>query len=359
LRIAHWQAFSPICPRCLRESGTQQPLRLLTDHDPGADTLRWGFAVCPHTACQQRYPIIDGVPVLVPDLPEYLQGWGGQILLRDDLDPDVAALVADALPAGDGFQLMRQYLSTYAWDGYSEFDPDLAPARRCGESSAVASVEAALAGLAPAELSAADLLDLGCGAGRSTFELARRSEGLVLGIERNFAFARLAQRILLDGTVCYPLRRTGVVYEERRYPVGFADAERVDFWVCDAAALPFPGGRIHGLVGFNLLDSVASPVELLAAIERVLITGGFAALTSPFEWREDVTPRQAWLGGHSSHAAPGGDPVEVLRRLLATETYGLQRLRIEHERDGLRWCTRIDDRAVTEYTTYLARLRKD
>jgi len=359
LRIAHWQAFSPICPRCLRESGAEHPLELLPDHHPGSAIVRQGFAVCPGAACQQRYPIVDGVPVLVPDLLEYLRGWAAQILLRDDLDPAVTALMADALPAGDGFQLMRQYLSTYAWDAYSEFDADLTPELRCAESSAVTSVEAALVGLPPAESASGHLLDLGCGAGRSTFELARRGDGLVLGIERNYAFARLAQRILLDGTVRYPLRRTGVVYEERCYPVHFADADRVDFWVCDAAALPFRGDSIAGLVGFNVLDSVESPVELLASIARVLVGGGFAALTSPFEWREDVTPREAWLGGHSAHAAPGGDPVEVLRRLLVADAYGLEQLRIEHEQDGLRWRTRIDDRAVTEYATYLVRLRKD
>lgn len=354
MRIAHWQAFSPLCPRCLRTTGAERPLTLLPE--PVLDTVRQGFAACPDAACQQRYPIVDGVPILVPDLLDYLRGWAAQILLRDDLEAGVTALVADALPAGDGFQLMRQYLSTYAWDAYSEFDPELAPALRCVESSAVPGVDAALEQLASVHGS---MLDLGCGAGRSTFELARRVDGLVLGIERNYAFARLAQRILLDGVVSYPLRRTGVVYEERRYPVHFLDAERVDFWVCDAAALPFGNGRIDGVVGLNLLDSVESPAELLASIERVLVTGGFAGLTSPFEWREDVTPRQAWMGGHSSYTASGGDPVAVLKRMLISEVYGLQRLRIEHERDALHWRTRIDDRAATEYTLYLARLRKD
>ena len=58
-------------------------------------------------------------------------------------------------------------------------------------------------------------IDLGCSVGRSTFVLAGRCDGPVLGVDVNFSMLRLAARVLRSGVVRYPRRRVGIVYDRR------------------------------------------------------------------------------------------------------------------------------------------------
>ena len=86
-----------------------------------------------------------------------------------------------------------------------------------------------------------------------------RPRNWCLGIDLNFAMLRLASEVLRTGRVSYPRRRVGVVYDRREFPARFANAESVDFWACDAAALPFPAGTFSLAVNMNVLDCVSSP----------------------------------------------------------------------------------------------------
>ena len=111
------------------------------------------------------------------------------------------------------------------------------------------------------------IIDTGCSVGRSSFELARRSKDLVLGVDLNFAMLRVASEVLRHGTVRYPRRRAGLVYERREIPVSLEGSERVDFWACDAAALPFPPGTFVLALNLNVLDCVYGPRDLLVSVE--------------------------------------------------------------------------------------------
>ena len=103
------------------------------------------------------------------------------------------------------------------------------------------------------------VLDLGCGAGRTAFDLAaRHPEALVLGIDVNLALLRLAHGAA-RGRISYPRRRIGLVYDRRAFAVDLPGAARVDFWACDAAALPVEPGTADLITALNLLDCVAGP----------------------------------------------------------------------------------------------------
>src|SRR5690606_26253462 len=107
-------------------------------------------------------------------------------------------------------------------------------------------------------------LDVGCSMGRPAFELAERRAGLVLGVDLNFAMLRVASRALREGVARYPRRRVGLVYDRREVPLSFPGAERVDFWACDALALPFADDTFALATSFNVLDCVVDPRDHLA-----------------------------------------------------------------------------------------------
>src|SRR5207248_3326117 len=136
------------------------------------------------------------------------------------------------------------------------------------------------------------------------------------GVDLNFAMLRLAAEVLRQGKVRYTRRRTGLVYDRRESPAHFANGQQVDFWVCDAAALPFSSATFSLAVSLNVLVCVYAPRELLASIARVLKDGGKAVVASPYDWSPAATPLEGWLGGHSQRPPIAGSCEVVLRTLL-------------------------------------------
>jgi len=103
------------------------------------------------------------------------------------------------------------------------------------------------------------LLDVGCGPGNMTLELAARvgGSGKVVGVD-----AHSAQ---------FPPNS----------PVPFAAP--VEFKTMDAYQLDFPAGTFDGVFSHALLEHLARPLDFLAQAHRVLKVGGFVALRSP-DW---------------------------------------------------------------------------
>lgn len=335
------------------------PIALTTVLEEDKHGILQGVLQCTGNTCYQEYPILDGIPVLVPNVRAYLSDNLAYLTARDDLTEPIEGILGDAAGPGTWFDAARQHLSTYVWDSYGDLDP----AESVGgvrPGSAVRCMERGLELLgAPFE---EPVLDVGCAVGRTTFELAARTEGLVLGVDVNFSHLRLAQRILREKTVRYPRRRVGVVYDRREFPVEFAGAARADFWVCDAMALPFGTGSFGLLLGLNVLDSVASPVAFLGAVEDGLRPGAHAILSAPYDWSAAVTPAEAWIGGHSQRGPHRGSSDSLLRALLTDDAHpqSLPSLQLISE-DEVPWQTRLHDRSTVSYRAHLvvARATKD
>ncbi len=221
---------------------------------------------------------------------------------------------------------------------------------------------------------AIDVIDIGCATGGVCLRLAellgddlsatakqRNADALVLGIDINIGMLRIAQWVIRTGLAKYPLRREGLVYDHQEVqisPMARAHAHRVDFWCCDALALPIASRSVAACVALNTLDSVASPVGLLAELARVTQTKGRVLLASPFDWNASVTPVENWLGGHSQRAEHAGESARVLAMLLSNgddSTRGvgvLAQLRVL-ARDDMDWAVRLHARATTIYKTHL------
>jgi SAM-dependent methyltransferase/uncharacterized protein YbaR (Trm112 family) len=359
VRRGHFAAFAPHCPHCVRSGAGQQVLVLAEVRAERADEVISGVLHCPNPACQHEYPIIDGIPVIVPDLRKLLTERGIELLLRDDLDPVLESMFGDAMGPGGWFDVMRQTVSCYAWDGWADLDPEegegVAGPMGGPPPGAVLRCLDRLLEMAGPVAGGARVLDVGCGAGRTAFGLAERhAEALVLGVDMNLGLLRLAQGAL-RGTVSYPRRRIGLVYDRRRFAVALGGAERVDFWACDALALPFAAGSVDLVAALNVLDCVAEPARLLAGLAEAVREDGRLLLASPYDWSVGATPMETWIGGHSQRAGHRGAAEPFLRALLTAGAHpqSVSGLRVLAEEAAWPWQTRLHERSTISYRSHL------
>lgn len=325
MRRGHFDALRPVCPLC------RAPLTIGTVvRECGADVLE-GIVVCTNHACLREYPVIDGIPIFIAAIRAWIASNPLQVLQRGDLSPELESLLGDAQGPASAFDVVRQHVSTYAADYEAEVQPLVARAL-------------AMLGEAPP----GPAIDLGCAAGRGTLELAARTERLTLGVDLNFAMLRVASAVLREGRVRYPRRRAGLVYDRRDFAVGVAAPERIDFWCCDAAALPLPDATFAAATALNLVDCVAAPRELLAEAARVVAPGGAAVFATPYDWSPGATPVEQWLGGHSQRSADAGASEPVLRTALAASGFEIV------AEEEVTWRVRLHERSSVEYAVHLA-----
>lgn len=348
MRRRHFEALRPVCPVCRSGRSEEIPLVLAVILREEDGHVLEGTLRCASPSCLREYPILDGVPLVLANLRGYVAASIDQIQAREDLAAETESLLGDCCGPGSAFDTTRQHLSTYAWDHYGDLDPQEVPADSFpGSVARVLERGLELAG----EVPDGPVLDIGCAVGRTAFELAARTGRLVLGTDLSFAMLRLASRALREGRVRYPLRRVGLVYDRRDFPVSFPASENVDFWACDALALPFAAGTFGLIAALNVLDCVQSPHDLLASLPRLLTDQGRAILSTPYDWSPAATPVEAWLGGHSQRGDTAGASEPVLRALLTPGAHpaSIEGLSILAEEPSLSWRVRMHERAAMEY----------
>ena len=370
MRRTHFEAFAPVCPVCA--GAARHSLLVLAEVARETDdAVLDGMLHCADPACQHEYPIIDGVPVIVADLGRLLSERGIELMLRDDLPASLESLLGDAIGPDTWLDVLRQTLSTYAWDSYAAFDPEehvFGPpdepqpgaATRClARLLELSGLQSAVAQRTPPLPVRA--VDLGCGAGGTSFALAASLPGaLVLGIDLHLGLLRLAAGAA-RGLVSYPRRRIGMVYDRRRFAVSLPGAERVDFWAADALALPLQQGVADVAVALNLLDCVADPRGLLASMAGLLAPRGAMLLATPFDWSTRATKPAAWIGGHSQRAAHAGAAEPFLRDLMTAGAHpqSLSGMNVLAEDSDFPWHTRLHARSSVRYRAHLLAASKD
>ncbi len=362
MRQRHFHELSPICPRCRTAGRGDIPIIIGAITRETAANIQEGVLHCPDDACRMEYPIIDGIPIIVPEVAKYLSDNLWHITLRNDLSPLLETILGDAAGPGSSFDATRYHLSSYAHDHWAEYDleetitADAAPAAARG--AVARCLTAGLDLLGPAPPSGPNL-DIGCAVGRSSVVLADRTQALTLGVDLNFSMLRLACQIVRTGEVTYPRRRIGVVYDRRSFHVPIPTPDLIDFWACDALALPFAASRFAVVTALNVLDCVSSPQTLLASIADLVSPGGGAILATPYDWSANVTQPQGWIGGHSQRGTANGAAEPQLRALLTPGGHPLssQRLRIAGEVTNFPWHVRLHDRSTVSYSTHLITAR--
>lgn len=324
MRRAHFDALRPVCPVC--RAGAIAIGHVIRED---GDDLIEGILSCTTAECLREYPVIDGIPILVGPIRAWLSANPLQVLLRDDLSPDLESLLGDVLGAGSPYDTIRQHTGIYAHDHYETH-------------SARSLLDRALQRAKPAGGYA---IDVGCSAGGTTFALAERVQQLTVGVDLNFAMLRIASRALREGRVRYARRRVGLVYDRHEVDVETPQRELVDFWCCDAATLPFADTTFALASSLNVIDCVGAPRETLHELARV---AGTIVLATPYDWSTSATPVESWLGGHSQRGPHRGASEPVLHKLLADAG-----LTVVDEESHLPWRVRLHERSSVDYDVHL------
>jgi len=275
MRRLHFDALKPICPACRRIALILEPGAQATSNSVVSGVLR-----CLDPDCGERFPVMVGVPILVPDVRGWLSANLPLVLASDVEDAAVEAVIGAALGPDAAHDISRAQQSRYAHDHYGDLfegEPDGAepPPGRARHCLAEA--------LRHLGVGRGPRLDTGCTAGRTSFDLAAAYDVPVLGVDLTWPLLRIGRGILDRGLLREPLRHGGGAYERRETYHFPPEADRVDFWIADAQALPFAANTFRLVVALNVRDCVADPARLVAEASRVTRPGGDIALATPID----------------------------------------------------------------------------
>lgn len=143
------------------------------------------------------------------------------------------------------------------------------------------------------------LLDVGCGPGTITVDLASRvAPGQVTAVEITSDALQLA-----------------------RTEAGSRDQGNVEFAVADIHALDFPDGAFDVVHAHQVLQHVADPVRALREMRRVSHPGGIVAARdsdyAAFAWFPRIPALDEWLALYQHAARANGGEPDAGRRLLS------------------------------------------
>lgn len=143
-------------------------------------------------------------------------------------------------------------------------------------------------------------LDLGCAAGRASFELARHFEQ-VTGVDFSARFIGLGVQLARTGLLRYALTDEGelVFFRERRLDALGLDAVRhqVEFLQGDACNLKPHLTGYDLILAANLIDRLYKPALFLGHVHERLNPGGLLVIATPCTWLAEHTARAEWIGG--------------------------------------------------------------
>lgn len=208
----------------------------------------------------------------------FFQHAGFRYVEAESLDPTPHAIY-------ETDNLVSQYLDMHFGDSY--FSTPNFP-KTCIEVCKVFFLEKSLV----------KALDLGCAVGRSAFELARYFNE-VDAIDFSARFIQQAVKIQQHEHTSYTLTTEGelVEYKEVALPTELIPYKnKISFVQGDACNLKPQFRNYNFIFCGNLLDRLYDPQLFLQEITQRVAKGGILALTSPYTWLEDFTPKAKWIG---------------------------------------------------------------
>lgn len=341
-----------ICPCCRHLSARGRELYSLSvgevlrstggEDDGTPEDIEEGILVCDNPSCQRRYPIIAGIPVVLPDLT----GFASKQLLALSCfhEPETLATFAAQGPDDAALPRMLEYLSIYLDAHFGDYAipaPD-GPEPGCGGTQ----LWHALSGCNAAPVERA--IELGCGVGRGLHILAEGAE-LTIGVELNFAALLYARWILRGETVRYARRTSGRHYQPASIHAPARSASAVQLVCGDALDPPLAPDSFQRVASLNVMDAVQSAHQHLSVVDGLCVPGGEVVLSSPFNWQSGIVAEDGRLDA--------ADPAQLLHDMLQSGRGLLSGYAISESRE-LRWRLRRDGRSAVSYFTHYLRAHK-
>jgi SAM-dependent methyltransferase len=311
-----------VCPGCRKLEGDRLELRTV---EQDGDAL-----AC---ECGRRYPIVDGVPIVLGDPGGSLRGELAGVV-EGDLSPETAALLVEHVGDDAPYARLLEHLSIYLdahWGDRASPPPDPGfGARELAER---------IRALAPVGRA----VELGCSVGRMVAELPAEH---VVGLDLQFGAVRRARRLLDGERVAYARRIAGRYYAPASIAAGdlAVPASRRALLCADVLDPPLIPAAYDRVVALNMLDSVARPRLLLSIMDGLCRPGGEIVLSSPYAWQSSVMEDDQRIGG----ADPARDVAEAIRSM----GYRLE------EQAEVPWTLRRDARSAVAYRVHYLRARK-
>jgi SAM-dependent methyltransferase/uncharacterized protein YbaR (Trm112 family) len=328
-----------VCPACRTRTPERRDMHTLSvdltvRQAPDGD-IEEGSLRCDNPSCARRFPIVDGIPLLVLDLARFSEIAGG-------ITPDVEVLLAQDGPDDAAWPRLLEHLSIYIdahWGDRAEPGPD-GPGAGFGLSALESRVTAR------AQMPVEQAVELGCSVGRASLALSRGA-AVVAAIDLSFGALRRARRLLRGEGVRYARRISGRHYSFATARAG-DEARNVVFVCADALDPPLAPSHFQRVLALNVLDSLRSPRQLLSVADGLCARGGEVLLSSPYAWQSGIVDEGERLGRDAAG--------EVRRRF--TEGRELEAPYSVEEEAELDWRLRKDSRSAVVYRTHFLRAKK-
>ncbi len=130
------------------------------------------------------------------------------------------------------------------------------------------------------------VLDIGCGVGRMTLEMARFDEvDYVIGLDSSALMIEEATKIANSQQSHTPIKVNFVSGKTTTAKIKLDwTVDNCDFIVGDAQQLALQESAFDLVLCLNVIDRVLKPIKVIEQIFRVLKSGGYLVIVDPYDW---------------------------------------------------------------------------
>jgi len=143
-----------------------------------------------------------------------------------------------------------------------------------------------------------EALELGCGVGRSAFELARFCHKVVAQ-DFSHRFVEICNKLKEKGQLPYSYIVEGKISRKAEAVVDPSiPRDRVHFEQGDACNLRSDIGSFDIVLCANLVDRVPDPKKYLDSLPHLVKSNGILVMTTPYTWLENYSWPGKWVAGY-------------------------------------------------------------